>query len=300
MKNIITLLLFLGLTVNVSAQSMKESLFNMVSRCYQAWKSEGEGTNIVKNGEENEYGSIEYDIPNGFVRTSGGWPTCGCGCEAKAAAFKDAKGKYTYVKYEEWDCVDYGVSVASRKLEEILPEGFGIETFVGYPVESPDKYSFQAKFIVPMVGTEMDVNLSVLPFGSVPNNINGLTFETTAQINSTPALDCVRSISYDKKIDNNTYLLLAEGKYDKIPADQKEIIDKELTVNKISKHELCMCMMDLKEMYDIYESMECHSVRLKWNRQTARFEIKSRGGKAPSCTFENFIKEVAKFADLRC
>lgn len=300
MKNIITLLLFLGLTVNVSAQSMKESLFNMVSRCYQAWKSEGEGTNIVKNGEENEYGSIEYDIPNGFVRTSGGWPTCGCGCEAKAAAFKDAKGKYTYVKYEEWDCVDYGVSVASRKLEEILPEGFGIETFVGYPVESLDKYSFQAKFIVPMVGTEMDVNLSVLPFGSVPNNINGLTFETTAQINSTPALDCVRSISYDKKIDNNTYLLLAEGKYDKIPADQKEIIDKELTVNKISKHELCMCMMDLKEMYDIYESMECHSVRLKWNRQTARFEIKSRGGKAPSCTFENFIKEVAKFADLRC
>lgn len=300
MKNIITLLLFLGLTVNVSAQSMKESLFNMVSRCYQAWKSEGEGTNIVKNGEENEYGSIEYDIPNGYVRTSGGWPTCGCGCEAKAAAFKDAKGKYTYVKYEEWDCVDYGVSVASRKLEEILPEGFGIETFVGYPVESLDKYSFQAKFIVPMVGTEMDVNLSVLPFGSVPNNINGLTFETTAQINSTPALDCVRSISYDKKIDNNTYLLLAEGKYDKIPADQKEIIDKELTVNKISKHELCMCMMDLKEMYDIYESMECHSVRLKWNRQTARFEIKSRGGKAPSCTFENFIKEVAKFADLRC
>lgn len=300
MKNIITLLLFLGLTVNVSAQSMKESLFNMVSRCYQAWKSEGEGTNIVKNREENEYGSIEYDIPNGYVRTSGGWPTCGCGCEAKAAAFKDAKGKYTYVKYEEWDCVDYGVSVASRKLEEILPEGFGIETFVGYPVESLDKYSFQAKFIVPMVGTEMDVNLSVLPFGSVPNNINGLTFETTAQINSTPALDCVRSISYDKKIDNNTYLLLAEGKYDKIPADQKEIIDKELTVNKISKHELCMCMMDLKEMYDIYESMECHSVRLKWNRQTARFEIKSRGGKAPSCTFENFIKEVAKFADLRC
>lgn len=300
MKNIITLLLFLGLTVNVSAQSMKESLFNMVSRCYQAWKSEGEGTNIVKNGEENEYGSIEYDIPNGFVRTSGGWPTCGCGCEAKAAAFKDAKGKYTYVKYEEWDCVDYGVSVASRKLEEILPEGFGIETFVGYPIESLDKYSFQAKFIVPMVGTEMDVNLSVLPFGSVPNNINGLTFETTAQINSTPALDCVRSISYDKKIDNNTYLLLAEGKYDKIPADQREIIDKELTVNKISKHELCMCMMDLKEMYDIYESMECHSVRLKWNRQTARFEIKSRGGKAPSCTFENFIKEVAKFADLRC
>lgn len=300
MKNIITLLLFLGLTVNVSAQSMKESLFNMVSRCYQAWKSEGEGTNIVKNGEENEYGSIEYDIPNGYVRTSGGWPTCGCGCEAKAAAFKDAKGKYTYVKYEEWDCVDYGVSVASRKLEEILPEGFGIETFVGYPVESLDKYSFQAKFIVPMVGTEMDVNLSVLPFGSVPNNINGLTFETTAQINSTPALDCVRSISYDKKIDNNTYLLLADGKYDKIPADQKEIIDKELTVNKISKHELCMCMMDLKEMYDIYESMECHSVRLKWNRQTARFEIKSRGGKAPSCTFENFIKEVAKFADLRC
>lgn len=300
MKNIITLLLFLGLTVNVSAQSMKESLFNMVSRCYQAWKSEGEGTNIVKNGEENEYGSIEYDIPNGYVRTSGGWPTCGCGCEAKAAAFKDAKGKYTYVKYEEWDCVDYGVSVASRKLEEILPEGFGIETFVGYPVESLDKYSFQAKFIVPMVGTEMDVNLSVLPFGSVPNNINGLTFETTAQINSTPALDCVRSISYDKKIDNNTYLLLAEGKYDKIPADQREIIDKELTVNKISKHELCMCMMDLKEMYDIYESMECHSVRLKWYRQTARFEIKSRGGKAPSCTFENFIKEVAKFADLRC
>jgi hypothetical protein len=300
MKNIIAILLLLGLTANGSAQSMKASLFNMVSRCYQTWKSEGEGTKIVKNREENEYGSIEYDIPNGYVQTSGGWPTCGCGCEAKAAAFKDAKGKYTYVKYEEWNCNDYGVSAASRKLEDILPEGFGIETFVGFPVESPGKYSFQAKFVIPMWGTEMDVNLSVLPFGSVPNNINGLTFETTSEINSTPALNCVRSISYDKKIDNNTYLLLAERKYDKIPADQKEIIDKELSEYEVSKHDLCMCMMDLKEMYDIYELMECHSVRLKWNRETARFEIKSKGGKAPSCTFEDFIKKVAEFAEMRC
>ena len=36
-------------------------------------------------------------------------------CEAKAAAFKDAKGKYTYVNYELYYCRYYEESTASRK-----------------------------------------------------------------------------------------------------------------------------------------------------------------------------------------
>lgn len=302
-KSTILLFLGLGMTTIVNAQTMKENLFNMVSRCYNAWKSEG--TDIDENGKKFEYGNIKYDLPNGYVETHGGWPTCGCGCEAKAAAFKDANGQYTYIKYEEFNCDDYGISDSNRNILDIMPEGFGLKSFTDYYLGKPSDYSFQLKFIIPKVGTDMNVKLSVLPLGSVPNDVNGLTFKSTGNIKNAFTLHCLQYIA--KEVDNNTLLWAAEGKFDELSAEQQEKFQK--IVSSYNSHnnggeafysDILLCIIDVKRMYDIYQSLNCVDMTLKWNKQTARFEIKSKGPKVPACSFKEFLTNVVEYADYKC
>ncbi|MBO4531206.1 MAG: hypothetical protein J5767_11275 [Paludibacteraceae bacterium] len=295
------LLLGLGMTTIVNAQTMKENLFNMVSRCYNAWKSIG--TDVNEYGQEFEYGVIDYDIPNGYVWTSGSWPTPECGCEAKAAAFKDANGQYTYIKYEEFYCAaDYGMSDSNRNILDIMPEGFGLKSFTDYHLEKPIDFSFLLKFIIPQVGTDMNVKLSVLPLGSVPNDVNGLTFKSTADIKNWSTLHCIKYIA--KEVDNNTLLWAAEGKFDELSAEQQEKFQK--IVSSYNSHnnggeavysDVLLCIIDVKRIYDIYQSLNCVEMTLKWNKQTARFEIKSKGPKVPACSFKEFLTNVVEYAD---
>ncbi|MCQ2236394.1 MAG: hypothetical protein MJZ18_05265 [Bacteroidales bacterium] len=287
MRRIVIILLLAGCTSIISAQSLKDNLFNIVNNCYNTWK----GEEFEEDGEKYEFGKIEYDIPNGYVETSGSWPTCGCGCEAKAAAFKDAQGEYTYVVYEEFDCNDYGASFSNKDIIDIMPEGFGLETFAGHPVvDKPDEYSFQATFDIPRSGTDMDVHLRILPLGSVPNDMNGLTFVTTSKLEM---IYDVRSIA--KKVDNTTLLLAVYGKFDKIPSEHKKII-----LDYYSSMDTFMTLVaKLKKIYDIYQSLDCLDIKLKWNRQTARFEIKSKDGKPRKCSFKEFLTWFA-YASYRC
>lgn len=295
-RKLVTLFFLCGASM-VNAQTMKETLLELASECHNAWKGEED---VDENGNKIEYGSIMLDVPNGYVETSGGWPTCGCGCKVEAAAFKDINNQYTYLKYEEWNCSDYGKSSSTRDIKEIMPEGFGLETFTDYHIECPIGYSFQVKFNIPRSGTEMEVVLGVLPLGSVPNDVNGLTYESTTEFNTTPALSCVSQLSWYKEIDENTYMMLLEGKYDDVPANQKKDIDKILSSNKVRSKELCLCLMDLKAIYDIYQSMDCVNMVLKWNKQTSRFDIKTKGERASKCTFYEFLKKVVQFASPRC
>ena len=99
MRTKTTILAFFVFVSFACAQTMKEGLFNMVSNCYNAWekaKAEGWASDDAEL-KDFGYGHITYDIPNGYVETSGGTslPPSMDECNAKAAAFKDAKGKYT-------------------------------------------------------------------------------------------------------------------------------------------------------------------------------------------------------------
>ncbi len=302
MKKVISFILFsgLGMCTIASAQTMKENLFNMVSRCHDEWKSEG--TNVDKNGKEFEYGSIKYDLPNGYVETSGVWPTCGCGCKAKAAAFKDDNGQYTYLKYEEFTCDDYGKSDSNRDILDIMPEGFGLKSFTSYYSWKPSDYSFQLKFIIPKKGTDMYVKLRVLPLGSVPNDVNGLTYKSSGNIKNYTTLDCLRHVA--EAVDNNTLLMMAEGKFDEISTEQIKLFQKSVSSHsnggEVTDSDVLSCIIDVKKMYDIYLSLDCVDMTLKWNKQTARFEIKSKGPKAPACSFKEFLTNVVEYADYRC
>ena len=293
----------------VCAQTMKEGLFNMVSKCYNAWekaKAEGRASDDAEL-KDCRYGDITYDIPNGYVETSGitdADPPFMNECEAKAAAFKDAKGKYTYVKYELYYCRYYEESTASRDIKDVMPEGFGLDSFVGHHVEKPSTFSFLLTFDIPKIGTEMDIHLKILPFGLAPNDVNGLTYKETRKVLEFEKLTrCFREIA--TQVNNATLLLAAKGKYDEIPPKQKLIFDKELkarSYNEDSLKQILLIAKDLKKMYDIYSSLECVQMTLKWNKQTARFEIKSKGPKPPAySTFKEFLTdEKVEFTGFRC
>lgn len=310
-KNFI--LAFLAFASFVCAQTMKEGLFNMVSKCYNAWekaKAEGWASDDAEL-KDFGYGHITYDIPNSYVETSGitdADPPFMNECEAKAAAFKDAKGKYTYVKYEETSCNYYEESSASRDIKDVMPVGFSLDSFVGYHVEKPSTSSFLLTFDIPKIGTEMEVHLKILPFGLAPNDVNGLSYKATGEINkkfghmSFEARRCFKEIA--AHVDNATLLLAEEGKYYKIPPQQKQIFDntiKEFGNGKISTKDILLIANDLKKMSDIYSSLECVQMTLKWNKQTARFEIKSKGPKPPAySTFKEFLKKGVDFVGERC
>jgi len=306
------ILAFLAFASTACPQTMKEGLFNMVSNCYNAWekaKAEGWASDDAEL-KDFGYGHITYDIPNGYVETSGGTslPPSMDECKAKAAAFKDAKGKYTYIKYEETSCNYYEESSASRDIKDVMPVGFSLDSFVGYHVEKPSTSSFLLTFDIPKIGTEMDIHLKILPFGLATNDVNGLTYKATGEINkkfghmSFEARRCFREIA--AHVDNATLLLVAEGKYDKIPPQQKQIFDntiKEFGNGKVSTKDILLIAKDLKKMSDIYSSLECVQMTLKWNKQTARFEIKSKGPKPPAySTFKEFLKKGVEFVGERC
>ncbi|MBR3072942.1 hypothetical protein [Fibrobacter sp.] len=310
-KNFI--LAFLAFASIACAQTMKEGLFNMVSNCYNAWekaKAEGWASDDAEL-KDFGYGHITYDIPNGYVETSGitdADPPFMNECEAKAAAFKDAKGKYTYVKYDLYYCRYYEESTASRDIKDVMPEGFGLDSFVGHHVEKPSTVSFLLTFDIPKIGTEMDIHLKILPFGLAPNDVNGLTYKQTRKVSEFEE-PLLRFREIADHVDNATLLLAAEGKYDKIPPKQKQIFDntiKEFGYGKVSTKDILLIANDLKKMYDIYSSLECVQMTLKWNKQTARFEIKSKGPKPPAySTFKDFLdddtgKAFVEFVGFRC
>ena len=307
MRTKTTVLALFAFASIVCAQTMKEGLFNMVSNCYNAWKA----VEADANDDENlrnmgiPFGHITYDIPNGYVETSGGTslPPSMDECKAKAAAFKDAKGKYTYVKYEESSCQYYEESTASRNIKDVMPEGFGLDSFVGNHVEKPSTSSFLLTFDIPKIGTEMDIHLKILPFGLAPNDVNSLTYKETRKVLEFEKLTrCFREIA--TQVNNASLLLAAEGKYDKIPPKQKLIFDKELkarSYNEDSLKQILLIAKDLKKMYDIYSSLECVQMTLKWNKRTARFEIKSKGPKPPAySTFKEFLTRCIEFVGQRC
>lgn len=297
MRKKTTVLAFLAFASIACAQTMKEGLFNMVSNCYNAWekaKAEGWASDDAEL-KDCGYGDITYDIPNGYVETSGitdADPPFMNECEAKAAAFKDAKGKYTYVKYELYYCRYYEESTASRDIKDVMPEGFGLDSFVGHHVEKPSTVSFLLTFDIPKIGTEMDIHLKILPFGLAPNDVNGLTYKETRK-ESEFEEPLSRFVEIAQYVDNATLLLAAEGKYDEIPPKQKQIFDntiKDYSNRNVSTTDILLIAKDLKKMYDIYSSLECVQMTLKWNKQTARFEIKSKGPKPPAySTFKEFL-----------
>ncbi|MBN1182005.1 MAG: hypothetical protein JXB49_06940 [Bacteroidales bacterium] len=162
-KTVLSIIL-VAVSFNLSAQdtkSLKDILWEKATPCYEMFK-DGESDEELKPDE------LIDDSKNGYLHISGSYPTCGCHCSVTAGAYKDVNGKYIVISTEEWTCSWTKKLMYDGKIQDILPEGFGMGEFIpGYTKSSKGqvKASFYLKMEIPRIGTDTKVKLETIPFG---------------------------------------------------------------------------------------------------------------------------------------
>ena len=88
MRIFIYLLAFSLISSNAIGQktsSLKKQMWQYIEQCHSAIEA-GEDTDMKPE--------IIDDCSNGYLKVSGVWPTCGCGCSSIVGAYKKTDGSY--------------------------------------------------------------------------------------------------------------------------------------------------------------------------------------------------------------
>ncbi|MCP4443063.1 MAG: hypothetical protein GY810_29505 [Aureispira sp.] len=291
------IILFLGLLCfgQAEAQVMSKMLWKSVDQCYQEAKQGA----IDAEAPEEVANVAQYDAKNGYLTVSGSWPTCGCGCEATAAAFKDSKGKYTIMKYEYWDCTANRFGLfSSEKLKDVMPKGFGYTSFTtdNKTVETKGNSFFYLYADIPQKGTDLKIELKQFPVGLYAksedilayntNNAKGLYQETYILEN------IIERINKDEELN-----LILKGDFEELSAPLLAVIQKNIGPKEAfkTKNELIKAFELLQDYYRTYNQLKYTKMTLGWNRKAARFYIKSRDTSPEKKTFLVYLKSTPFF-----
>ncbi|MBW8243499.1 hypothetical protein K1F50_11855 [Muricauda oceani] len=293
MRNTILLLLLFVLPHIVVCQNktnLEKQLWQRVQNCYSLF-------------EPNEDGILEYnkidDSKNGYLRVWGSFPTCGCTCSSTIGAYKDTNGIYTFLQKEEFLC-EYRKSISSNKdLGKILPENFGIHTFLKEELNISSDYAvFFLDVEIPRFGTDTKFTLQLIPFGILQEQKDSVISYSYSQENENTPVQYIKEIEYmaNKIIDDSTLTYLLKKNYESIHIDDRKFIENALVGQDSmgyfdSFDELSEKLNILKNAYDIYSQLECMSVLMQWNKEKARFEIKSKSDEPKTMTFKEFLLE---------
>lgn len=147
-------------TAGFAQKTLSQQLWDQVQDCYNHFED-------MDDDGKPDYDGID-DSRNGYLKISGSWPTCGCGCATTVAAFKDNAGKYTFLKKSESNCNWEHIISSNRPMEEILPEGFGIKSFItNEEIPSVENAIFYYDMEIPQFGTDTKISIYLIPFGLV-------------------------------------------------------------------------------------------------------------------------------------
>ena len=293
MRNTILLQLLFVLPHIVVCQNkanLEKQLWERVQNCYSLF-------------EPNEDGILEYnkidDSKNGYLRVWGSFPTCGCTCSSTIGAYKDTNGIYTFLQKEEFLC-EYRKSISSNKdLGKILPENFGIHTFLKEELNISSDYAvFFLDVEIPRFGTDTKFTLRLIPFGILQEQKNSVISYSYSQENENTSAQYIKEIEYmaNKIIDDSTLTYLLKKNYESIHIDDRKFIENALVGQDSmgyfdSFDELSEKLNILKNAYDIYSQLDFMSVLMQWDKEKARFEIKSKSDEPKTMTFKEFLLE---------
>lgn len=299
-----TTAIFIFCSLFVSGQSnaeLSKQLWNRVQTCYSQFEEkDGDG--------EFNFTKID-DSPNGYLRVYGDWPTCGCSCNSIVRAYKAANGEYTLLQREEFPC-NWGNSVSSnRRMSEILPENFNLNAFSADEIITTNQFIvFFLDVEIPRVGTETTFNLELIPFGLFIKSDSLLTYNLSDTIQKEAYwryktyLSEIRKIAKNIKDDNTLSLLLYQD-YDAINEFDMSIIEQSIGDKSWEKYESVDVLSEklqlLKNVFDIYMQLDFTSIVMEWDREEARFFIKSKLGKPFRISFKEFLQEN-KYWSLIC
>lgn len=293
MKKIILLLLlpFWG----TSQTSLEKMLWEAVKPCDDTTKDnaidlEDEPEAISKN--------VDYQAKNGYLSISGSWPTCGCGCTSTAAGFKDSKGNFTILRYDFWSCEDkFSGIYASRKLEEVMPEGFGLNSFSDQKIETSGNSYFHLLADIPAKGTDTKITLELFPLGMSAKSKNGLSYNSENVIVKDNGfyniVSILENIENQKQLDG-----MLSNQYSGLPNAILNAIKENTGTDQTftSQEDFHNSLLFLQEYYKAYSKLNYTEIILAWNKETARFSIKSKSGSPKKMTFLEFLRETAFYS----
>ena len=116
-------------------------------------------------------------------------------------------------------------------------------------------------------------------------------YKEDAERNNLKFINEIKNISESIK-DSKTLDYLLSGEFDKIVAQDNDILQKTIGESKegfISYKEIQNQFKDLKKIYDIYSTLEYKEIILGWDRKNSRFNIKEKGKKMEKLSFKDFL-----------
>jgi len=269
-----------------TTSSLSKMLWSRVENCHSMFED-------MNDDGKPDFEKID-DSKNGYLKISGGWPTCGCSCSSTVGAFKNQKGEYVLLQSDEVLCSWEKNNSSNKVLKDILPVNFGIKSFISQQIiDKVNKSIFYLDIEIPRVGTDTKVKIELIPFGlkAEGNEIICYEYRENEQNSNCKSLYRLKDIANDIK-DNNTIELLLSGDFDKISQTDNNVINKAIGNDFSrfeSKEEIQLYLIELKQIYDIYLMLESMELILGWNRQESRFFIKEKGDKPEKVTFKGFL-----------
>jgi hypothetical protein len=296
MKTLI-LFLFAFLHYSISGQNLNlsETLWNRVGECKANFE----------NFEEDEL--VDYkvidDAQNGYLKISGTYPSCGCYCSSVVAAYRNNQGNYILLQSEEHSCSWEKKLSSNKKLEDILPTDFGLQSFMETNTNTNYSHSiFYMDIDIPRQGTDTKLKLELVPLGIIPKenksictsyNENNLYYYA----NKMSSLN-----NLIKKVEpSNTINLLLAGNSKDIEYEYSKIIESHIgnaLENFRSVQEIQETLKDLKEIYNVFNQIEYDEIILGWDRESSKFYIKEKKKAKSKPSFIEFLAQAKYWKPL--
>lgn len=289
MKPKLILLFLMGYCCTLFAQNLEKMLWDNVKKCNEQIAAEG----------EDFYSKKAVHPRNGYLSVAGGWPTCGCGCEATVAAFKDVQSKYTFVRYEDWNCAqEFGI-YTSKNVHDVMPKDFTIGSFSRSGVANfpTDKSYFYIEIELPLHGTEVAVELKPLPLGMVGKGKNGLSYNTeSVEIIDQAAANLTEVAQILSSVEELDYL--RKGKLELLPKATQKKIQAILRSYNRSFESFGKTLQEAYQAYQIYQQLAFTTAVFGWDRTEARLFIKSKSIPPEKMNFLVFLRSTRTYLSI--
>lgn len=293
MRTIAVLLIatiYSGLAAGQNKTTLKSQMWQYIDDCHSTIVS-----SAMDSGLEPE---VIDDSSNGYLKVSGSWPTCGCGCESTVGAYKTANNNYVFLITEYWNC-NYKYRVrSSQQFQSIMPKGFGLSSFIDtIGINCPNRNRvFYLEVDIPRYGTETKFTIKLIPLGLLiicPNDLCLAIEQSWKEYN-------FKDLYYLKDIAESATAIL-KGDFDSMSEKDKKIIDARndgaTFQEKFKKVKDDMEFVYTR--YQVYKRMKYKSLTMKWNAKEARFQVVKKEQADPVIDFKQFIAD-SEFWGTRC
>ncbi len=287
---VFSVLLQSKVTSQATNKDYKQSKYDLKELLWSSIQSTLEYTD--SKGNIDRFITVIEDVKNGYLKVSGEFPPCGCPISETVAAFKDTKGNYTFLEEETEGCNwKYQLS-SNTNLTAILPENFGIKTFIPTLKNNVTEQAFfYLEIDIPRHGTETKVRLKVIPIGMQVKSTNLLVYTISEDTEKTRLTNLKSWHQLILDLSEEGINLIYKNKCKNLSKNNQEKLQKYLQKNnEASIKTFHKNLVKIKEIYDFYCQIKHKSILLKWDKTTTRFYIKERGDEVKPMSFQQFLR----------